>query len=135
MSAYLRVKSDYTGTHIFEEKTTFAFSNKKNLQSQSRKRFKSLIPSFTPIYGETIDYTLPLLDKKTTDLLLPEALNIYLIMFYLGSIVRYQPYAFKKILPQKEGWVVQSFTHTCPKKFLRLITAQIFGKILLFQEI
>jgi len=132
---YQRVKSNYLSTCLLEEKATFLFSNKKNLQSQARERIKSLKLIFSANSDQTVDYKLPLIDSRTPNILLPECLNIYLAMYYFGSVVRYQPYAFKKILPLKEGWVIQSFIRTCPKKFLRLIATTIFEKLFIFDEI
>jgi len=132
---YQRVKSNYPSFCLFEEKTTFLFSNKKNLQSQTRERIKSLKLIFSAGSDQKIGYKLPLIDSRTLNILLPECLNIYLAMYYFGSVVRYQPYAFKKILPLKEGLVIQSFIRTCPKKFLRLIVATIFEKLFIFDEI
>lgn len=135
LGQYQRVLSPYPSRCVLEEKTTFYFSNKKNLQSQVRKRVKQLRIIFSIDSKGKLDYDLPLIDLHDKNILLPEIINIYMTMYYLGSIVRYQPYVLKKILPLKEGWVIQSFVRTCSKKFLRLIVTLMFNKYFVFNEI
>jgi len=56
---------------------------------------------------------------------LPQAAVIYATMFYLGSIVRYRPYDFDKLIDKKYRWVIDEFLQTAPKQFVILMVNEI----------
>lgn len=56
---------------------------------------------------------------------LPQIASIYASMFYLGSITRYQPEAFDKIIDRRWAWLVTDFLNTQPKQFLYLMASEI----------
>lgn len=56
--------------------------------------------------------------KINNQILMNEFLSIFIIMFYLSSLVRYQPFYLDKILDKKESWLINSFVETCPQTFL-----------------
>lgn len=56
-----------------------------------------------------------------------EASIIYCIMFFFGSITRYHPYLFERILSDKELWLVSEFLNTQPTQFLFYITSKVIG--------
>ena len=56
---------------------------------------------------------------------LPQAAVIYAIMFYLGSIVRYRPYDFDKLVDKKYRWVIDEFLQIAPKQFVILMVNEI----------
>ena len=43
---------------------------------------------------------------------------IYVIMFFLGSVTRYNPYFFDTLMDEKEQWLISEFLNTQPKQFL-----------------
>jgi hypothetical protein len=55
--------------------------------------------------------------------LLPQALSIYAITYYLGSITRYRPQHFAKILSGTFGEFVQEFLSSQPSQFLYLMAS------------
>ena len=55
------------------------------------------------------------------DYVLPQAAVIYAIMFYLGSIVRYRPYDFDKLVEKKHRWTIDEFMQIAPKQFVILM--------------
>ena len=55
---------------------------------------------------------------------LPQILSIYTIMFYLGSITRYNPARFSKIMNSEFAPFVESFINDQPNQFLYLIASQ-----------
>lgn len=55
--------------------------------------------------------------------LLPQALSIYAITYYLGSITRYRPQHFAKILAGKFGEFAQEFLTSQPSQFLYLMAS------------
>lgn len=54
---------------------------------------------------------------------LPQALSIYAITYYLGSITRYRPQHFAKILSGQFGEFVQEFLSSQPSQFLYLMAS------------
>lgn len=84
-----------------------------------------LIKSPSGIYlFENYDVSTPNLNVLT----LSSATIIYLIMFFLGSITRYHPYIFEKVLNDKELWMVSEFLTTQPFQFLLLVTSRVLGR-------
>ena len=45
-------------------------------------------------------------------------------MFFFGSITRYHPYLFDKMLTEKQMWLVGEFLKTQPKQFLHIVTSK-----------
>lgn len=68
--------------------------------------------------------TLPNIQQLT----LSSATIIYYLMFFFGSITRYHPYLFEKVLSEKEIWLVSEFLRTQPLQFILLLTSRILGK-------
>jgi hypothetical protein len=58
---------------------------------------------------------------------LPQLASIYAIMFYLGSITRYKPYDFDRIVEGRYGWLVSEFLATQPQQFLYLLASTMAG--------
>ena len=50
--------------------------------------------------------------------MLPPLASVYAVMFYLGSITRYKPYDFDRIVSHKYSWLVNEFLRTQPAQFL-----------------
>lgn len=67
-------------------------------------------------------------DPNIQQLTLSSATIIYYLMFFFGSITRYHPYLFEKVLSEKEIWLVSEFLKTQPLQFLLLITSKVLGK-------
>lgn len=61
-------------------------------------------------------------------LILSSATTIYYLMFFFGSITRYHPYLFEKVLSEKEIWMVSEFLRTQPLQFMLLLTSRILGR-------
>lgn len=53
---------------------------------------------------------------------------IYAIMFFLGSVTRYNPYFFDTLMDAKEQWLISEFLNTQPKQFLYFMSSAIVGK-------
>lgn len=62
------------------------------------------------------------------ELTLSSATIIYYLMFFFGSITRYHPYLFEKVLSEKEIWLVSEFLKTQPLQFILLLTSNILGR-------
>lgn len=66
--------------------------------------------------------------KIGNQFLMNEFLAIYLIMYYLSSLVRYYPFYLDKILDKKESWLINGFIESCPETFLLYIVSKITQK-------
>ena len=49
---------------------------------------------------------------------------IYNLMFFFGSITRYHPYMFDKLLSDQQMWLISEFLKTQPMQFLHLVTSR-----------
>jgi hypothetical protein len=59
---------------------------------------------------------------------LPQALSIYLLMFFLGSVTRYTPGHFDDLLDSKYGPFFETFLSESPMQFLYLMASEILGR-------
>jgi hypothetical protein len=59
--------------------------------------------------------------------MLPPLASIYAVMFYLGSITRYKPYDFDRIVSQRFSWLVGEFLRTQPTQFLYCLAGHVAG--------
>ena len=53
---------------------------------------------------------------------------IYALMFFFGSITRYNPYVFDELLSDKNMWLMSEFLRTQPKQFIYLVTYRVLGR-------
>lgn len=53
---------------------------------------------------------------------------IYAIMFFLGSVTRYNPYFFDSLMNEKEQWLISEFLNTQPSQFLYFLISYMVGK-------
>jgi hypothetical protein len=58
---------------------------------------------------------------------LPQLASILSVMFYLGSITRYKPYDFDRIVGGRYAWLVSEFLATQPQQFLYLLASNLAG--------
>jgi hypothetical protein len=59
---------------------------------------------------------------------LPQVLSIYAITFYLGSIVRYRPHHFDRILEKGYGPFIEAFMNDQPSQFTYLMASEFAEK-------
>ncbi len=58
---------------------------------------------------------------------LPHPAASFAVMFYLGSVTRYKPYDFDKIIDGPYGWAVKEFLATEPGQFLYTFASAVGG--------
>lgn len=61
-----------------------------------------------------------------------EALAIYLITFYLGSLVRYRPWVLEAMLETKDAWIIERFVKSTPITLLRHLRNMLDGQNLVY---
>jgi hypothetical protein len=75
----------------------------------------------TPPYRR---YYLYLCPQAETSERLPQLLSMYALMYYLGSITRYRPQHFDKIVADPFGGFIQSCLEDQPRQFLYLMASE-----------
>jgi hypothetical protein len=58
---------------------------------------------------------------------LPPLCSVYAAMFYLGSITRYKPQDYDRIISGRYAWLVNEFLATQPDQFLYLTASTLAG--------
>jgi len=58
---------------------------------------------------------------------LPPLAAGYAVLFYLGSVTRYKPYVFDKILGGGYSWIVEEFLATYPMQFIYCLASELAG--------
>lgn len=53
---------------------------------------------------------------------------IYVLMFFFGSITRYNPFLFDELLSDENKWLMCEFLKTQPKQFIYLVTNRVLGR-------
>lgn len=79
----------------------------------------------TPPYRKNYLYLCPPGDRTE---MLPQILSIYVAFFYLGSVTRYRPNVFEKILETKHGSHIQEVILNLPQQFLYLLASEFAGR-------
>jgi len=59
---------------------------------------------------------------------------IYLVMFYLGSLVRYRPDYLEDLLETRSAWMLESFVSAVPLTALRAFVSKITDKVYQFNK-
>ena len=58
---------------------------------------------------------------------IPYLAAAYAAIFYLGSITRYRPDVFDKIIAGKDSWIIEEFLATQPTQFLYTLASELAG--------
>jgi hypothetical protein len=93
-----------------------------------------IIPKHVDSSNATFYISLPLHFPNNQSFPMNEEVAIYLLMFFLSELVRYQPEYLDSILESKEAWLLRSFIESCPLKFLRIITSRIINKVIILKR-
>jgi len=89
-----------------------------------RHRFWRTVLSAPP-YRKYYCYAAPTSEQVQV---LPQILSIYAITFYLGSIVRYRPHHFDRILAGPFGPFIEAFLNDQPRQFIYLMASEFAEK-------
>jgi len=79
----------------------------------------------TPPYRKYYVYPAPQAEHTQV---LPQILSIYAITYYLGSIVRYRPHHFDRILQGNFGPFIEAFLNDQPTQFIYLMASEFAEK-------
>jgi len=55
-------------------------------------------------------------------------MSIYLVFYYLGSVTRYRPNLFQKIMESKHGSHLEEVILNLPQQFLYLVASEFAGR-------
>jgi YaaC-like Protein len=59
---------------------------------------------------------------------MPQILSIYLLMFFLGSVTRYNPEYFESLFESKYGPFFETFISESPMQYLYLVASELLGR-------
>lgn len=79
-------------------------------------------------YADGFDFLLALPLRLNLQIPMNEVLAIYVSMFFLGSLVRYNPRYLERILASRDAWIIERFAKTAPITFLRYMRNMIDGR-------
>lgn len=115
---------------FFQSKQTFNWIS-DNIPPSLKSRdlvLKTFGQLLQPNYYKTnFDYYISLPYLPTNQIPMDETVAIYLIMFYLSNLVRYNPRYLEELLSKREAWIIDSFIRTCPLAYLRSMVSKIIG--------
>lgn len=109
----------------FEQKSSLPYSDMaadkiQELVSKFRKNIWAVATSLPPNRKYYV-YLAPLSESSQV---MPQLLSIYAVMYYLGSITRYRPHHFDKIIKSDHGSFVEEFISSQPTQFIYLIASE-----------
>lgn len=113
---------------FFQSKQTFNWLSDNILPALESRDLvmKTLGPLIqTNYYKSNFDYYVSLPYLPNMQIPIDETMAIYLIMFYLSNLVRYNPRYLEELLSKKESWLIDSFIRTCPLGYLRSMVSRI----------
>ncbi|MBA7508767.1 hypothetical protein ES705_00700 [subsurface metagenome] len=129
---------------IYSEGISFFQGPTKNWISNNFPAFNEVCDEVIDILGNTLqfnytskdlDYYLTLPYKINKQISLDETISIYLIMFYLSNLVRYNPRYIDYLLDKKESWLINIFIKSCTITFLRCIVSRIININYVFRKL
>ena len=92
------------------------------VQTISQDVYSAVKPFFmSSVMKNEGDFVLSAPLLKRSAISFNEILAIYCVMFYLGSLVRYNPRYLDATFSSKYGWLIERFTKSTPLTFLRHI--------------
>jgi len=56
--------------------------------------------------------------KTPREICMNEILAIYVVMSFLGSLVRYRPEVLEHMLEKRDAWIIENFIRSVPTNFL-----------------
>ena len=94
-----------------------------------------VLVSVKKVMTAAADYDLLFSRPLRVNLQLPmnEMMAAYAIMYYLGSLVRYQPAYLESLLDSKHAWIIERFATSCGLVLLRNFTSEIINEDLIYR--
>lgn len=119
------VVSPKAGLLCFEQVTPMRYGHRPSdvlpdLAGEFRHNLWATVLSLPP-YRKHYLYTSPALETPQR---LPQLLSIYAVMYYLGSITRYRPQDFAKIVAGSFGVQIHTILSEQPTQFIYLMTSE-----------
>lgn len=115
---------------FFESKTTYSFigSDMIPMPQMTQDVYNAIKNLFmSNPYDDGFNFVLTTPLKKNLQIPFNEPLAIYVVMFYLGSLVRYHPDYLEKLLDSKDAWILERFSNSSTITFLRHLSNLILG--------
>ncbi len=89
--------------------------------------------SFYPRKGDAyFNLNLPVENNAGESIVMNECIAIYMLMFYMSELVRYNPKIIQENLSKNQGWLMERFIVNTPQTFLRYMVNLITGEDFIF---
>lgn len=85
--------------------------------------------------SKDLDFYITMPYKINKQIRLDETIAIYIIVFYLSNLVRYNPGYIDFLLDKKESWLINTFVNSCIVTFLRSIVSRIINIDFIYSKI
>jgi hypothetical protein len=123
--------ASYSQYTFFQSKRVYQWQGGNMIPTGDIKRdiLTALTTLYSPkLHGGILDFYLFAPLRKNLQLPMSQQLAIYVIIFYLGSLVRYNPTYLERLLNSKDAWLIERFVKSSPETFLRYISNAILQK-------
>jgi hypothetical protein len=121
-----KVRSTNESEIWFETKSVPAV--KKGMDNGIRALSKYLMPLGVSTILTGNGYRLYLSDIAPS-MRLPQLAVVYGVMFYLGSITRYRPHEFERLIRGGESWLIGEYFSTQPNQFIHILCSFLAGRV------
>jgi hypothetical protein len=121
-----RVRSDSDAEVWFE--TDSVPGVKRGIDNGIRTLAKKLAPLGVGAILTGNGYRLYLSDVPPSQRL-PQLAAVYGVMFYLGSITRYRPHEFERLIHGGESWLIGEYFSTQPTQFIHILCSFLAGRV------
>lgn len=85
------------------------------------------------LYDEDWDFMLSSPFRPNFQMPFNQALAIYALFFYFGSLVRYNPRYLDCLFSSKDSWLIERFIKSSPQTFLRYIVCALYDRNYIFK--
>jgi hypothetical protein len=85
-------------------------------------------------FADSFLFKINLKIRGRNSLFMNEAVAIYALMFYFGSLVRYRPEVLEEMLTWKEAQVIEGFVKSTPLTFLRYTRNLLDGNYFVYKQ-
>lgn len=122
---------------FFESKQVYEWTPEGNadtgiIQTDMHQACQNLFES--PIYDDGNDGKLVLPLRLNHQLLMNQPIAIYILMFFVGSLVRYRPDFLENLLSSTDAWLIERFVRSSTTTFLRYVANAILGTDFLYTQ-
>lgn len=125
------IYTDAFGEKFQDWDTVDIYQNKTPIDRSDRRKIIEMLQTANKVFDTYLSSNL-YKSNETAILNLPssikfrEELSIYVLMFILSSLIRYNPDYMERINSKRFGWFLESFVNTAPTRYLQFMVNRIY---------